>query len=438
MQPCVARLPLLATLALAAVPSTGAPPAPQPPNYDESRVPAYSLPDPLTAADGTRVSDRETWQRKRRGELLELFRRHVYGRTPDARPSVRYELRSVERGALAGLAERRQVRIHFGEARQGPFLDLLVYVPSAAHGPVPAFLGLNFGGNQAVANDPGIALARSWLPEGPGAPSHRATERSRGTEARRWPVERILERGYALATAYYGDLDPDFDDGFRNGVHPLFYRPGQTRPDPDQWGSIGAWAWGLSRALDYLGTDAAIDAGHVALIGHSRLGKTALWAAAQDERFALVVSNDSGEGGAALSRRLYGETIADLNRAFPHWFCANYRRYDGDAASLPVDQHMLLALVAPRPLYVASATEDRWADPLGEFLAAKAAEPVYRLFGLAGLGVERQPSPDTPVGQTIGYHLRTGPHDLTPWDWERYLDFADRHFGRAPAAPAGG
>jgi hypothetical protein len=430
-------LPLVATLALPAVSSTGAPRPQRQPNYDESRVPAYTLPDPLVCVDGTRVNDRATWQRKRRAELLELFGRQVYGHTPEARLRVRHEVLSVE-PALAGRAVRRQVRIHFGEGRDGPFLDLLVYVPAAARRPLPAFLGLNFRGNQAVARDPGIALARSWLPDGPGVRDHRATDRARGSAATRWPVERILERGYGLATAYYGDLDPDFDDGFRNGIHPLFYRPGQTRPDSDQWGSIGAWAWGLSRALDYLETDADIDARHVALIGHSRLGKTALWAGAQDERFALVVSNDSGEGGAALSRRLYGETIADLNRAFPHWFCANYRRYDGDAASLPVDQHMLLALVAPRPLYVASATEDRWADPLGEFLAARAAEPVYRLFGLAGLGVERQPSPDTPVGQTIGYHLRTGPHDLTPWDWERYLDFADRHFGRAPAAPAGG
>ncbi|HXY38963.1 MAG TPA: acetylxylan esterase [Vicinamibacteria bacterium] len=414
--------------------ATAAPAEPPDTNYDESKVKAYTLPDPLLLRDGHKVSDASGWRRLRRPQLLELFRTNVYGRTPERALPVRAEVRSVG-DAFGGRATRREVTLHFSTAADGPFLDLLAYLPKAASGKVPVFLGLNFHGNQAVASDPGIALARSWLAEGKGVVDHRATEALRGTEASRWPVERILERGYALATAYYGDVDPDFDDGFRNGVHPLFYGPGQTRPLPDQWGSIGAWAWGLSRALDFLETLPEVDARRVAVIGHSRLGKTALWAGAQDERFAMVVSNDSGEGGAALARRNYGETVKDLNREFPHWFCANYRRFDDDVNALPVDQHELLALIAPRPLYVASATEDRWADPLGEFLAAKAAEPVYRLFGLAGLEVERQPPPDTPVGTTIGYHLRTGTHDVTAWDWERFLDFADRHLrGRTGVA----
>ena len=390
-------------------------------------MPAYTLPDPLVARDGTRVTTAGQWP-ARRAEILELFADNVYGRTPKERVPVHVEVTEKDSVALGGKTLRTQVTLHFGGKPDGPYLDLLVYRPGQSEGRVPAFLGLNFDGNHTVSRDPGIRLARCWVDGDRGVVDHHATEATRGSAASRWPIEAIVARGYAVATACYGDIDPDFDDGWANGIHPLFRRAdaGARRP-PNDWGSIGAWAWGLSRALDYLETTDGIDAGRVAVIGHSRLGKTALWAAAQDERFWLAVSNDSGEGGAALARRMFGETVKDLNMRFPHWFAEAYRRYDDDVPALPVDQHMLLALVAPRPLYVASATEDLWADPKGEFLAAKAAEPVYRLLGKEGLGVDAPPPPDTPVGGTIAYHDRTGKHDVTAWDWDRYLDFADRH-----------
>ncbi len=400
------------------------------PNYDETKVPAYDLPDPLVTEDGRRVETAGDWREIRRPEILALFRSQMYGRRPGPPRELRSRVTSVETRALGGTAVRKEVSLYLSPKQDLPRMDLLIYLPASGSDPVPAFLGLNFGGNHSVHPDPGITLPKSWMRpsrvEG-AVVENRATEKGRGTLSRRWPVEKIIGRGYALVTAYYGDIDPDYDDEFRNGVHPLFYRPGQTRPDADEWGSIAAWAWGLSRALDYLETDPGIDPAKVAVLGHSRLGKTALWAGAEDERFSLVISNNSGCGGAALSRRRFGETVERINRVFPHWFCGNFKQYGDNEGKLPIDQHLLVSLMAPRPVYVASAVEDRWADPKGEYLSARHASPVYALLGLPGLPGDSMPGANQPLTGTIGYHVRSGRHDVTGYDWDRYLDFADRH-----------
>lgn len=415
--------------------------APAPAITDESKVPPYTLPDPLICSDGAPVRDIAIWRTNRRPELLELFAAHEYGRTPGGRPAdMHWETTSLDRAALGGKATRKEVTIWFTEKRAGPRMHLLIYQPNGVTAPPPVFLGLNFFGNHTVHSDAGIALAQPFTfyevdryrPAAPGTP---ANSEQRGVHASKWQIETVIARGHATATAWCNDLCPDRVDGLKDplSVATLFSTGGAEERAGDAWGAIGIWAWGLSRALDYLESDRELDAKRVAVHGFSRLGKAAVWAAAQDERFAMLISNESGCGGAALSKRIYGETVAIINGKFPHWFAKNFRNYNDDETALPMDQHELLALIAPRPLYVASAQGDQWSDPVGEFLALKAAEPVYALFGKKGMGLHEAFAVDAPIsGQVTGYHNRSGKHDMTEYDWARYLDFADRHF-----APAG-
>ncbi len=382
-------------------------------NRDEAAVPAYTLPDPLA-----KIRSARDWP-KRRQELVRLFEDHIYGIAPPAPRDMRF---TVAERAIVGAAVRKQVTIHLG----GRQMHLLLYLPARAKGRVPVFVGPNFRGNQSVTDDPAVAITTSWVAgKAAGIVDHRATPASRGTDAGQWPIARILAAGYGVATYFTGDLYPDGDGKFAESIQPAL---GTDPADPTRWGAVATWAWGLSRAYDYLATDPAVDARRVIVIGHSRYGKAALWAGARDQRFAAVISNNSGEGGASLYRRRYGETIRVMNT---YWFAPRWKSYAGREADLPVDAHELIALVAPRPVYIASASEDWWADPRGEFLAAKGADPVYRLLGVEGLATDAMPPPGQPVLSRIAYHLRPGPHDITAWDWDNFIAFADRHLGRA-------
>ncbi len=416
----VAVLSLLCAAALAQAPKFRAY------NYDESKVGAYSLPDPLQLASGKHVTSAKIWKTQRRPELLKLIEAQMFGKTPAGPWHVTYSSPVVENAALGGKAIRKQLTMSIEGHADGPQIHLLLYLPANAKKPVPVVLGLNFSGNHTVSLDPGIEMHEVWVRNKKQLPA----PESRGTQAEQWQVEKILAAGMGLATIYYSEIEPDYVGGMKEGVRSLFFRAGQTEPPPDEWGAIAAWAWGLSRALDYMEKDKQIDARHVAVFGHSRLGKTAVWAGAHDTRFAAVISNNSGEGGAAISKRDYGETIEHLNVAFPHWFCGNYKQYTNHPENLPFDAHELLALIAPRPLYVASAEEDRGSDPRGEFLGALHAGPVYELMGKKGLGTDQMPGLHQPIQHDVAYHVRAGKHDVTAYDWEQYLAFLKQHFSK--------
>jgi len=395
-----------------------------PVNYEEDKVGTYKLPDPLVMADGKPVRDATTWIEKRRPELLRLFEENEYGRAPGRPSGMSFDVFDQGSPAFDGKAVRRQVTIYFSKDKTGPKLDLLLYLPANAAKPVPMVLNISFSPNSSTVADSGVRPGEMW----------NSKEKKRvpagGPGIGRLNVLPILERGYGIATFYYGDVDPDFLDGIGLGVRRLYLKPGQTEPAPDEWGAIAAWGWGLSRAMDYLETDKGVDSKRVAIFGISRLGKTVMWAGARDTRFAMVIASCSGEGGAALSRRDYGETIAHLvaPTRYPYQFAANYARYGEHVDQLPVDAHELVALIAPRPVLLQTGDTDYWSDPKGEFLAAVAAGPVYRLLGKQDLGTDQWPPAGVPILHDIGYYMHEGGHGSLPRDWEVYLKFLDAHF----------
>ena len=355
-----------------------------------------ALPNPLITNSGEKISDSNKWMKNRRGEILTLFEDNLYGQVPKDFDSIRFR-QKTEKMAMNGKAKLKEIGIDVYRNKQLGTINVILFIPSEAKKPCPVFLLINHR-------------------------SKNNTDPTRAEKSEFWPAEEVIARGYAIAVFHVSDVAADNKDTYNQGVLRLY--PEQLKI-PNGMKAIGAWAWGAMRVMDYFEKDKEINASKVAVLGHSRGGKAALWTGAQDKRFALTISSCSGEGGAALSRHLVGETIKDLNTNFPHWFCDNYNKYNANVNALPMDQHELIALMAPRAVYAASATEDNWADPVGEFLSMKYAEPVFKLFELKPLPVKEQPAKNTQVkSSTMGYHMREGVHNLTLYDWERYMDFA--------------
>jgi hypothetical protein len=396
-----------------------------PVNYDESKVGTYTLPDPLMMANGKRVRDARTWYAERRPEIVRLFEENQFGRAPGRPADLWFRTNEQSGTAFDGKATRRQVTIFFTKDTAGPKVDLLLYVPANARGPVPLLLNVSFSANSSAIDDPGITPGQIWNREGKRVPA--PTPRPGAGPGRLNPLP-FFAQGIGVATLYYGDIDPDFNGGLQLGARST-YAAGQTMLKPDEWGTIAAWAWGLSRVMDYLDTDKGVDAKRVALLGVSRIGKTVLWAGARDTRFAMVIASCSGEGGAALSRRNYGETVAHLTAPsrYPYQFAGNYGLFGERVAELPVDGHMLVSLIAPRPVLLQTGDTDVWSDPKGEFLSAVAAEPVFKLLGVRGLETDKMPAASEPILHTLGYYMHAGGHGTIPSDYDVFLKFMQMH-----------
>jgi len=367
-------------------------------NYYEDKVPNYTLPVILTSKDGLEIASSDLWNKIRRPEILELFRKNIFGRVPDTKYSETFKLLSLDSSVLEGTATQKEILISIESGGKLLSFNLTLFTPNNVKQPVPSFL-----------------LIDPWFSE-----SNTPRWKQKGNY---WPVEEALARGYGMAIFDASQLDPDNFDNFKNGIHAILDK--NPRPD-DAWGTLAAWAWGASRCMDYLVTDRNVAADKIAVVGHSRAGKTALWAGAEDTRFAMVISNESGAGGAALARRRFGETVARLNSSFPHWFCTNYNKYSNNEIALPVDMHMLLALIAPRALYIDCADEDLWGDPHGSYISLYNAVPVFKLLGWNSSIPESMPPLNKQViSGRVGFHIRDGVHNMLLKDWSWFMDFAD-------------
>jgi hypothetical protein len=395
-----------------------------PVNYDELKVGTYQLPDPLVSDNGKPVRDAKTWFGKRRPEILEIFETQQFGRAPGRPADESFEVTDKGTPALDGKAIRKQITIHLQKDPAAPVIRLLLYTPAAATKPVPVFFSISFTSVSSSVDDPGITPETIWDPK-----TNTRVPAGNSRVFRPTNILPLLDAGFGYATYYYGDVDPDYAEGFSHGIRAWYLKPGEKDRGPEDWGSIAAWAWGMSRVEDYLETDSSVDAKRVAIHGVSRLGKTVVWAGASDPRFAAVIASCSGEGGAALSRRDFGETIAHLTAPsrYPYQFALNYAKWGGFPDHAPMDANMLISLIAPRPVLLQTGSTDYWSDPKGEFLAEVAAGPVYHLLGKDPLGTDEWPAPKQPILHDLSYYMHEGGHGMVPTDWDIYLEFLKMH-----------
>lgn len=415
-------LTLLGILAMtvAATPADPPPPSDKLPSIKE-------FPDVLTMQDGTKITTKKDWEEKRRPELKELFQAYMYGRFPAKPEKVTAKVLFEDAKALDGKGTLREVEISFGPP-EWPKIYLLVAVPNGKT-PAACFVGPNFGGNHLVTAHEKVRIPTEWVPANyPGVEkgTNKATAAGRGKQADTWPLQQVVEKGYAVATFYCGDIQPDrpnVDEGMRKTMPKP---PGGQRGD--ETATIMWWAWGIHRAVDYLLTDKSIDGKRLAVVGHSRLGKTALLAGAFDDRIAVVIPHQSGCGGAGPSRSKNdkAETVKRITTSFPHWFCSRFAWFGDDVTKLPFDQHCLVAICAPRPVLFTNAEEDQWANPSGQFEVLAAAAPAYRLYGDENPVADKMPEQGKLSDSRLGYFIRAGKHSMTPDDWKVYMQFADK------------